>query len=143
MPQYVVTVPSSKTPQQAFRLMADMTSFPAWDPGISRVVQTKGSGPGADAVFDVTVGSVAGRSVILRYATEEFVPDSRVLLVGKNSLFTSTDLITIQPSSTGCTITYDAQLTFNGLLSPLNIGLGLVFSKIGDRAAAGLRREFA
>jgi hypothetical protein len=143
MPRYVVTVPSSKSVRDAFALMADMTTFPAWDPGISHVVQVSGSGPGADAVFDVTVGSIAGRPLTLRYETKEFIADSRILLVGKNSLFTSIDSIDITPTSSGCNITYDAKLTFNGLLAPMNIGLGLVFNKIGDRAATGLRREFA
>jgi hypothetical protein len=143
MPKYVVTVPSSKSPEEAFRLMADMTTFPAWDPGISKVVQVKGSGPATDAVFDVTVGSVAGRPIMLRYETKEFSPDANVLLVGKNSVFTSIDRITITPTSQGCDITYDAELTFNGLFTPMNIGLGLVFNKIGDRAAKGLRRELA
>lgn len=143
MPRYVVTVPSSKSARDAFTLMADMTTFPAWDPGISTVVQVAGSGPGADAVFDVTVGSIAGRPVTLRYETREFVSDSRVLLIGKNFLFTSIDSIDITPTSSGCNITYDAQLTFNGLLTPMNLGLGLVFKQIGDKAATGLRREFA
>ena len=143
MPRYVVTVPSSKSARDAFVLMADMTTFTAWDPGISKVVQVVGSGPGADAVFDVSVGSIAGRPVTLRYETKEFVADSRVLLVGKNSLFTSVDSIDITPTSSGCNITYDAKLTFNGLLAPMNLGLGLVFNKIGDRAAKGLRRVFA
>ncbi|MFM8857666.1 MAG: SRPBCC family protein [Actinomycetota bacterium] len=143
MPRYVVTVPSSKSARDAFVLMADMTTFVAWDPGISKVVQVVGSGPGSDAVFDVTVGSMAGRPVTLRYETKEFVADSRVLLVGKNALFTSVDLIEITPTSSGCNIMYDAKLTFNGLLAPMNLGLGLVFNKIGDRAAKGLRRVFA
>jgi hypothetical protein len=123
--------------------MADMTTFHEWDPGISKVVQVAGSGPGADAVFDVTVGSMAGRPVTLRYETKEYIADSRVLLLGKNALFTSIDLIEITPTSSGCDITYDAKLTFNGLLAPMNLGLGLVFNKIGDRAAKGLRRVFA
>jgi len=143
MPRYVVTVPSSKSARDAFTLMADMTTFPAWDPGISKVVQIIGSGPGSDSVFDVTVGSIAGRPLTLRYETREFVADSRILLVGKNSLFTSIDSIDITPTSSGCTITYDAKLTFNGLFAPMNLGLGLVFNRIGDRAAKGLRREFA
>lgn len=143
MPRYVVTVQSSKSARDAFALLADMRTFTSWDPGISDVVQITGDGPGPDAVFDVTVGSIAGRPVKLRYETKEFVPDSRVLLLGKSSVFTSVDLITIATTPSGCDITYDAKLTFNGLLAPMNIGLGLVFSKIGDRAAKGLRRAFA
>jgi len=143
MARYVVTVPSSKSVRDAFVLMADMTTFPEWDPGISKVVQVAGTGPGPDAVFDVSVGSMAGRPVTVRYVTKEFVADSRVLLVGKNSLFTSIDVIEITATSSGCNVTYDAKLTFNGLLAPMNLGLGLVFNKIGDRAAKGLRRVLA
>ncbi len=143
MPSYIVTVPSSKSPEEAFKFLADMTTFPSWDPGISKVVQVAGSGPGPEAVFDVTVGAVAGRPVMLRYETKEYLPNSRVCLIGKSSVFTSIDTISIAPTASGCDITYDAKLTFNGLLAPMNLGLGLVFSKIGDRAAKGLRREFA
>lgn len=143
MPKYVVTVPSTKSAHEAFQLLSDMTTFPAWDPGIAQVVQVRGSGSASDAVFDVTVGAIAGRPITLRYETKEYTPDSNVLLVGKNALFTSIDRITIAPTPSGCDITYDAELTFNGLFAPMNIGLGLVFNKIGDRAAKGLRREFA
>lgn len=120
-----------------------MTTFSAWDPGISNVVQQSGSGPGPHAVFDVTVGSIAGRAITLRYATEEYSPDSTVLLVGRNAQFTSIDRITIVPTTSGCDVTYDATLTMNGVLSPLNVLLGLVFNRIGDRAARGLRRFLA
>lgn len=143
MPRYVVTVPSSKSPKDVFSLMADMTTFSSWDPGISQVTQVTGTGPGPEAVFDVTVGALAGRPVRLRYETTEYSPDTCVVLVGKNTLFTSVDTITISPTSAGCDVTYDAQLTFNGVFAPMNLGLGLVFKKIGDRAAKGLRRELA
>lgn len=141
MPRYVVSVQSSKSPAEAFAAMADMRTFTDWDPGITKVVQTVGSGPGPQAVFDVTVG--AGRPFTLRYETREFVADSTVLFVGKSALFTSIDRITVVPAGSGSTVTYDAQLRFNGLLVPFNLGLGLVFKRIGDRAAAGLRRTLA
>ena len=37
-------------------------------------------------------------------------------------------------------MTYDADLRLNGLLRIGDLGLRLVFDRIGDRAAAGLRR---
>ncbi|MEY3691177.1 MAG: hypothetical protein RJB57_832, partial [Actinomycetota bacterium] len=55
--------------------------------------------------------------------------------------FTSVDRITVKPAESGCSVTYDAKLTFNGLLAPFNLALGLVFNKVGDSAAKGLRRE--
>lgn len=41
----------------------------------------------------------------------------------------------------GSGATYDAVLTFNGLLSPLSILLTGVFRKVGDSAARGMRKK--
>lgn len=140
MPRYVVTVPSSRTPEDAFTYMADMRTFTDWDPGISRVTQVTGDGPGKGSVFEVGVRGVAGRDMIIRYDTVEFEAPRMVLLKGRNSLFTSVDRVTVEPAPEGCSVTYDAVLTFNGLLAPGNLLLGLAFNRIGDRAAKGLRR---
>ena len=40
----------------------------------------------------------------------------------------------------GSVVTYDAELRLNGPLAVFDLGLRLVFDRIGDRAAAGLRR---
>ena len=143
MARYVVTVPSSKSAADAFALMADMRTYTAWDRGITNVVMSSGEAPGLNTVYDVTVRGVGGRPTTLRYITTEYTPSENVLLVGKNSMFTSIDRITITPTSTGCDITYDAQLTLNGLFAPFNLMLGLVFNKVGDSAAKGLRKVFA
>lgn len=140
MARYIVTVPSSKSAEEAFAYMADMRTFTDWDPGISKVTQVSGTGAGAGAVFDVAVKGVAGRDTVLRYETVEYDAPRTVLLRGRNSLFTSVDRVTVEPTATGSNVTYDAVLTMNGLLSPMNLALGLVFNKIGDRAAKGLRR---
>ena len=42
---------------------------------------------------------------------------------------------------TGSVVAYDAELRLNGPLAILDLGLRLVFGRIGDRAAAGLRRS--
>lgn len=143
MARYVVTIPSSKSAADAFALMADMRTYTAWDRGITNVVMSSGDAPGLNTVYDVTVRGVGGRPTTLRYTTTEYTPSSNVLLVGKNSMFTSIDRITITPTGTGCDITYDAQLTLNGLFAPFNLMLGLVFNKVGDSAAKGLRKVFA
>ncbi len=143
MPRYVVTVPSSWSPDRAYSYMADMTNYVEWDRGIMRVTQTKGSGGGEGAVYEVTTRGFGGRDMLLTYETTEHDGSTNVLLVGKNFMFTSVDRITVAPSATGCDVTYDAKLTFNGLLAPLNLPLGLVFNKVGDAAAKGLRKKLA
>ena len=143
MPRYVVTVPSSWSPDRAYSYMADMTNYVEWDRGILRVTQTKGSGGGEGAVYEVTIRGFGGRDMLLTYETTEHDGSTNVLLVGKNFMFTSVDRITVAPSATGCDVTYDAKLTFNGVLAPLNLPLGLVFNKVGDAAAKGLRKKLA
>jgi hypothetical protein len=143
MPRYVVTVPSSWSPDRAYSYMADMTNYVEWDRGILRVTQTKGSGGGEGAVYEVTTRGFGGRDMLLTYETTEHDGSTTVLLVGKNFMFTSVDRITVAPSATGCDVTYDAKLTFNGVLAPLNLPLGLVFNKVGDAAARGLRKKLA
>lgn len=143
MPRYVVTVPSSKTPEAAFAYMSDMRLFGEWDKGIKKSLLVSGDNAGLGATYDVTVAGFGGKDMVLRYETTEFDPNTNVLLVGRNTFFTSIDRVTVSPTATGCDVTYDAKLTFNGLLSPMNLALGLVFNKIGDRAAHGLRKALA
>lgn len=143
MPRYVVTVPSSWSPDRAYSYMADMTNYVEWDRGILRVTQTKGSGAGPGAVYEVTTRGFGGRDMLLTYETTEHDGSTNVLLVGKNSLLTSVDRITVTPTGSGCDVTYDARLTFNGILAPLNIPLGLVFKRVGDAAVKGLRKKLA
>lgn len=143
MPRYVVTVPSSKSAQDAFSYMSDMRLYPEWDKGIKKVELVKGDGPGKGATFDITVPGFLGRDSVLRYETVEFDSTTNVLLVGRNALLTSVDRVTVEPTATGCNVTYDAKLTFNGLLSPMNVFLAAVFNKVGDRAARGLRKQLA
>jgi len=143
MPRYVVTVPSSKTAAEAFTYMADMRNYPEWDKGISRVELAQGSAAGLGTAYSVTVKGVGGRDTVFRYDTTEWTEGTTLLLVGKGGPFTSVDRITVVPTATGCDVTYDAKLTVNGLLAPFNLALGLVFNKVSDRAARGLRRVLA
>ena len=139
MARYVTTVRSAKTPREAFAYMADLRNFAEWDPGVKAVRQVEGSGGGPDSVFDVTVVA-PGPDLTLRYVTEEHDAPRNLLVVARSSVFTSIDRITVEPDGTGSVVTYDADLSLNGVLRIGDLGLRLVFVQIGDRAAAGLRR---
>ncbi|CAB4550903.1 unannotated protein [freshwater metagenome] len=122
--------------------MADLRNFAKWDPGVLTVTQVAGDGAGLGSSFDVAVKSVGGGTV-LRYETLEYDEPGNLLVEARNSKFTSIDRITVVAKDEGSIITYAAELLLNGCLSPLNPLLGLVFNRIGDRAAAGLRRVLA
>jgi hypothetical protein len=142
MAKYMVSVESSKSVEEAFAYMADLRNFANWDPGVLTVTQVAGDGAGPESSFDVAVKSVGGGTV-LRYETVEYDEPSNLLVEARNSKFTSIDRITIVAKDQGSIVTYSAELLLNGCLSPLNPLLGLVFNRIGDRAAVGLRRVLA
>ena len=139
MSKYNVSVESSKSVDEAFAYMADLRNFANWDPGVLTVTQIAGDGAGPESSFDVTVKSVGGGTV-LRYETVEYDEPGNLLVKARNSSFTSIDRITIVARGEGSLVTYSAELLLNGWLSPFNPLLGLVFNRIGDRAAVGLRR---
>ena len=142
MAKYKVSVESSKSVEEAFAYMADLRNFANWDPGVLTVTQVAGDGAGPESSFDVAVKSVGGGTV-LRYETVEYDEPGNLLVEARNSKFTSIDRITVVAKDEGSIVTYSAELLLNGCLSPLNPLLGLVFNRIGDRAAAGLRRVLA
>ena len=139
MAKYTVSVESSKSVEEAFAYMADLRNFANWDPGVLTVTQVAGDGAGLGSSFDVAVKSVGGGTV-LRYETVEYDEPGNLLVEARNSKFTSIDRITVVAKDEGSIVTYAAELLLNGCLSPRNPWLGWVFNRIGDRAAAGLRR---
>lgn len=143
MARFITTIPSTKTPEEAFRYMADLRNFSQWDRNIITVEQINGDGPGLDTIFDITVRGIGGRPSTLRYKTVEFEAPNNILVKGHNALFTSIDRITITPSDTGCDVTYDAILTANWIVAPMNLVLGAVFNKVGQAATKGLRKVLA
>ena len=138
MARYVTSVRSPWTAEQAFDFMADLRHFADWDPGVRRVTQTSGTGGGSDAVFDVTVASVP-KDLVLTYRTVDYDSPRSLLVVAKSRMFVSEDRVRVTPDGSGCTVEYDAQLRLNGPLHLFDLGLRLVFKRIGDRAAGGLR----
>ena len=139
MARYVVHVLSPRSPAEAFEYMADLSNFAEWDPGVERAEQVEGDRPELDAAFDVRVKAGAG-SITLRYRITEYDAPSTFVARAQNLWLTSLDTITVVPSESGSLVTYDADLTLNGLLGLLDPVLGLGFNPIGDRAAAGLIR---
>ncbi|HEU5301172.1 MAG TPA: SRPBCC family protein [Acidimicrobiia bacterium] len=139
MARYVVHVRTPRPPADAFAYMADLRNFAEWDPGVTAVDQTEGDGPGPGAVFAVTVKAFP-KPLVLRYRTTSYEPPTSVVADAQSRSLRSLDTITVRADGAGSIVTYDASLTLSGILGLANPLLGLVFSRIGDRAAAGLLR---
>ncbi len=141
MARYVTRARTDRPADEVFAYLADLRNFAEWDPGVRRVEQVDGDGAGPDAVFDVTVAGVGLLpDQTLRYRTVAFDAPREILVIAESAALTSEDRITVTPEDGGgAVVTYDADLRLNG---PLRLGdpfLRLVFGRIGDRAAAGLR----
>ncbi len=140
MPHYRTTVHTPWTAPQAFEYLSDLEHFADWDPGVKRSVRLEGDGAEVGAAFDVTVGGV-GRDMTLRYEIVALDAPGRVEVRAETGSLLSVDIMTFEPATDGgCRVTYDADLSLKGALKVGNPILGVIFGRIGDRAAAGLRR---
>lgn len=138
MARYVTSVPTTLAPDAAFAFTADVTRFPSWDPGVASSVQVLGDGPGKRAEYDLTIAG--SRPSVMRYVVEEFDAPRRMKMTAQTRWLRSVDEIRIQAHGAGSLVTYDAVLTMRGPLALFDPLLALAFKRIGDRAAAGLRR---
>ncbi len=139
MARYVDAVNSPWLPDAAFAYMADARNFAEWDPGVRSSTLVRGEQPGPGAAFEVVVNA-GPRTMTLTYEVVEWEPPRRLVLRGETRSIRSNDTVRIDATDTGSTVTYDAELDLRGLLRLFDPLLGLSFRKIGDRAAAGLRR---
>jgi len=140
VPRYRTSVTTPRHPVDAFEFMASFENVAAWDPGVVEAQRIGISELGVGSRFLVVVSS-AGRRLPLVYRITEFEPPRRVLLVAETAALRSVDEITVEPTPSGATVTYDAKLVLLGPLRLFNPALALIFNPIGNRAAAGLRRE--
>ena len=109
-----------------------------WDPGVVEAERLGSGELGVGSRFRVVVSS-AGRRLPLEYRITRFDRPHLVLLVAETATLRSVDLITVEAKPGGATVTYDANLELVGPLRLFNRVLALMFDRVGDRAAAGLR----
>lgn len=138
MARYTTSVRTDRAPHDVFTYLADLRNFAEWDPGVRRVVQVAGEGGGVGTVFDVTVAGP--RDTTLRYHTRAYDEPAHLVVEAVSPFLRSLDTITVVPDGDGSLVTYDAVLDLRGPLRLADPLLKLAFGRIGDRAAAGLRR---
>jgi carbon monoxide dehydrogenase subunit G len=138
MARYVTSVPTPLTPAAAFAYMADVTRFSEWDPGVQRVTRVAGDGKSVGSAYDLAFKTIG--TTMMRYVVTQYDAPRRVLLTARTGLLTSVDEIRVVAAGAGAVVTYDAVLTLRGPLRVFDPLLARAFRRIGDRAAAGLRR---
>lgn len=139
MAHYEVTIATSLDPQEAFDRLAAVERFVEWDPGVTSGERVEGDGPGLESAYVLKVKSFVGADLPLRYETSAYDAPNRFVIVADAKSLRSDDVITVVPDADGCRVTYAADLKMKGAFALANPVLGLVFKRIGDKAAAGLR----
>ena len=140
MARYHTTVGSTRTPEDAFDYLAEFSHAADWDPGVDRGESLDGPPVRNGSRFRL-VSRVAGRPVPLEYRVVALDRPHRVVVEADQRVLRSTDEIRFAAVDGRTEVTYDADLRLKGplgrVLDPL---LAVAFRRIGDRAAAGLRR---
>ncbi len=142
MARYIGTIVTSKPAEEVFDYMADFTSVKQWDETVVEASRVGDNPPGKGARFRVKF-RLAGRENEFEYETVAYQRPHRVVLRAESGTVTSLDEVTVRRTAEGTELTYDAKLEPTGLMKLADPVLGLLFKRLGDNAAAGLRRELA
>ena len=134
MPQFITSVKTSLSPEEAFDYMTDLRNLPAWDPGVSSSEKVDEGDIGQGSSFDVMASGAK-----LTYVLIEFDRPTRAIAEANNPRLRSYDIISIEPTMDGSIVTWDATLELNGVFKVFSPVLALMFDRIGAKAEAGLQ----
>lgn len=140
MARYSDVISSPRPAEEVFAYMARFSNVSEWDPTVAEA-QPLGEGePRLGSRFRVLVGWL-GREIELEYEITEFDPPRRVVLRAENGTSVSEDTVEVTARPGGSEMSYDARLDLKGIARFIDPLFGLAFKRLGDNAAAGLRRQ--
>lgn len=136
---YRTVVQSPKPPEQVFDYLANFENVTLWD---ENTVSSDclGDEPYQAGARYRVVTEFGSRSMTLTYETIEFDRPSRVVFRSGTGMATIEDTITIAPDGEGSRVEYVAEIGLKGLARLLDPVFHLIFQRVGDRAAKGLRK---
>lgn len=130
--------PVNKPVDVVVNYLKDFANAEEWDPGTKSCVQ-ESSGPVVVGTTWHNVSVVKGRETELSYRLAE-LDTGHVKLIGTNKTATSIDDMTVAATESGSMITYNAQITFNGLAKLAGPFLQSEFDGLGDKTAEQITR---
>jgi carbon monoxide dehydrogenase subunit G len=142
MAHYRATIDVHQPRDDVFTYLSDFSTAEQWDPGVIEARRVNGAAVGLGSEFRL-VAKFLGRENELTYRIVEYDAPRAVTFLGENATVVSRDRITFDEIVDGTRVTYDADLALKGRLRIADPLLGLAFSRVGDRALAGLRRTLA
>jgi hypothetical protein len=142
MAHYRATIDIQQPRADVFAYLSDFSTTEEWDPGVVEAERVNGAAVGQGSEFRL-VAEFLGRKNELTYRIVEYDPPRAVTFLGENATVMSRDRITFEEIADGTQVTYDADLAPKGPLRIADPLLALAFTRVGDRALAGLRRTLA
>ena len=138
MATYTATITTPAARAQAFAYLSRFDRAAEWDPGVDAAEMLTAPPVAVGSRFRLEARFL-GRRIPLEYEVVELDPDRRIVLRAENASVRSVDTITFSDAAHGTVVVYDARLDARGIGRLADPLLGLVFRRIGDHAAAGLR----
>jgi len=142
---YLATIDVPVPAAEAFDYLAEFSTTQEWDPGVETAEMVTALPVALGSRFHL-VTKVAGRAVPLGYEIIAYDRPNRVTVRAENASTISEDTITFTEvagpdgsSDPHTSVRYEAGLELKGAYRVLTPVIGLMFQRIGDRAAAGLR----
>ena len=139
MANYKATINSPMSVEEAFDYLADFTNATEWDPNTTSSQCIEGE-PGTPGSRYKVVTEFGGREMELTYETIEVDRPRKVVLQSGNGSTEIRDTMTFKSTGGGSMVTYDANVAPKGLVKLIDPILAIIFKRVGDRAAEGLRK---
>lgn len=135
---------ADRTPAEAFRYIADLSTCEQWDPAVYRADKLTAGLPAAGTEYRVIV-SLGARRRTLRYRIETLQAGRRVELVGRGPGIKTFESLTVTTADNGerARIDYRGEFSLRGPLARARPVLAPAIRRMVQRAAKGLARALA
>lgn len=139
MARFRTTIDSRLSADDAFARIAAFERVPEWDETIVEAQRLADGETVMGSRFRV-VSRFGGRNVELVYEVVAFDPPRTLVLVARNPSFEARDTVTVEPAGDGSRVTYEAVLELSGWRRAFEVIFQRMFTSLGRKAEAGLRR---
>jgi len=128
---------TSHPPEIVFDFISDFRHASLWDPRTRRVIKVS-EGPIGRGTRFLLQADLLGLTPEFPYEIEVYERPTRLVLVGRTTLFAYREQISFSALGSGTCIDYRAAMTLHGWLVLGNPILSLIYPRIGDDATAGI-----
>jgi carbon monoxide dehydrogenase subunit G len=125
--------------EDAFAFVADFANASRWDPGVATSERIDAGPVGLGARYRLGV-RMRGRVAPMGYRITTYEPPTRVVLTGAGSGVSAVDDIRFEPTATGTTIDYTADIRLGGWMRLIEPFAGGAFEQIAKDAVGGMQR---